>query len=268
MFATAEDGTVLFYDTKKAEKPKGTFVFLHGGFHGNHTLLKHIYSSFIDYNLILPDLRGRGDSGFPREFNKDSLETYAKDLNIILAQERVKEIYLVGVSFGGLVSLKYASMYQVKIRALILICSSYTLGKMKRRSKILARGIDLISRPLFEMTNKWKEKKVQNVDYSDVSFPLGYGLKNLKTNSIRTLLKRYRMTVASLRFEIKKEELNRIRAKSLLIYGTKDAFFTREIQEELADILNAKLVVIPGAGHELYIQNALEVTRQIKMFLG
>ncbi len=277
MFIESFDKTKLYYSKSlpscQKKKIKGTIVFVHGGFHGNHTMLKRLYSYFLkEYIVIAPDLRGRGNSDFPKNIEDDKLENYGKDINAILKKEKTKEIYIVGVSFGGLVSLKFCLMYKerIKIKKIVLISSTYTLNKIRNKTKFVGFFYMPISELIFFLSKNMKEKRESNIDYSNITTPffdLKYGLKNSLNNSLRTRALRYQMMKKAREFCINKEELKNIDMPLLLIYGKKDFFFNFSSQKDiLENIKNSILKVFPNSGHNLYIEYPKETGKLIKNF--
>jgi pimeloyl-ACP methyl ester carboxylesterase len=277
MYLTSFDKTRIFYKISKVKKPKGTILFIHGGFFGNHTLLKKLYSHFKkDYNLILPDVRGKGNSDFPEKQKKITLEDYARDMHEILKKEGVKELYVVGVSFGGLISLKLCELFgkEIKIKRLVLISSSYTTKHAKNNIFISKILIPLLKGFVIFLDSIWpfKEKRKKDPDYSCLPkrfFHLAYARSLIRNNSFKTILRRYRFGFNIMEHEVKEDAIKKIKSPILLIWGDKDLFFGKEIREKMTKIFRkAEIRIIKNEGHNIYIHNAKEVSKHIIAFLG
>src|SRR5689334_13266006 len=107
------DGTELFYDIRGSGSP---VVLLHP-FPVNH----HFWDGcapFLDshYQLILPDLRGHGDS-LPGE-GPATMERHASDLARLCAELGIGKAVFVGVSIGGYVLFEFWRKYRDHVSAL------------------------------------------------------------------------------------------------------------------------------------------------------
>jgi pimeloyl-ACP methyl ester carboxylesterase len=64
------------------------------------------------------------------------------------------------------------------------------------------------------------------------------------------------------------EELDKITAPTLIIWGDKDAVIPRNDQETMIKrITDSRLVVYPGAGHALYWEEPAHFATDIKAFI-
>lgn len=277
MFIKSFDNIKIYY--KKIEttrlKNKKVIIFLHGGFQGNNTLLKKLYSFFYkQYIIIAPDLRGRGDSDFPKNIENHSLNEYSKDLYEILKKESIKEVYLIGTSFGGLVSLQFAIDYQkeINIKKIVLISSNYNLKKLRKRTRLFGIFYLTLGNFLYYFSNKGKIKKKKYIDYSDIKKPfynIKYGIKTTLNNSIKTQLLRYQLMRKAMKFYINNDDLKKINCPVLLIYGKKDFFFNKKTQLEiLKNIKKCQIKIFNKYGHNIYIENPKELSKFIKAFIN
>src|SRR2546425_12242286 len=73
------------------------------------------------YRLILPDLRGHGDSGVGE--GPATMEKHAADIARILDHAEVRRAALVGVSIGGYALFEFWRRYRGRVAALVL-CST------------------------------------------------------------------------------------------------------------------------------------------------
>ena len=115
------DGVELAYWTQKAEgSDSRSLVLIHGGA-SNHTR----WSEFAeltalnqDWNMIIPDMRGNADSMTRKNIN---IASWCRDLNDILAAEKVESAIIIGHSLGAQIAIHYAHRYPAKVRGLALI---------------------------------------------------------------------------------------------------------------------------------------------------
>jgi len=270
MFVTSFDNIKIFYTKYYSEKPKGTILFVHGGFHGNHTLLNGLIEKFKqEYNIIAPDLRGRGNSDFPKDIEKHKLEDYAKDLYEILKLEKIRKVNLVGISFGGLVSLKFASMFPEKIEKVVLISSAHRLDSLNHKVRILLPLYLFLLDILSCLFSFLPEKRGKNIIYpplGGVFEQLNYGWAIISNNSFKTILLRHQIMKKCKEFGISIKELKQIKKKILLIYGKKDFYFPYKIQKELMEGTKCKIIALDNVGHDFYFKNGSLIINPMKKF--
>ena len=273
-FITSFDGTKIYYKKLNRKNSKGTVVFIHGGFFGNHTLLKKLYSHFKEYNLIIPDNRGQGNSDIPESIRSQKLEYYAQDILEILRKEKISKIFLVGVSFGGLIALKFCELYENKVKKLVLVSSTYTVKRYREHLILTKRFLPVFKMLVKVMDKLWlfPETRKADIDYSDLPqkfFHLRYGTRILLTNSVKTLLKSYELGFSIFRYDIPDKILHQIKLPVLLIFGEKDKIFPFELEIEMkTNLKNSKLMMIKGKGHNIYIHNHKDVSKLILDFLN
>jgi proline iminopeptidase len=105
------NGQNLYIKTYGNENEK-PIIFIHGGPSGNSTLFESTTAQKLadkGFYVIVYDRRGEGRSTDP-----DAKFTYQEafqDLNSILEQYHLKEVTLIGHSFGGLVATLYTAKY-------------------------------------------------------------------------------------------------------------------------------------------------------------
>lgn len=102
--------------------PEGsqTIVMVHGMF-GNLSQFYLTIGPFLarDFKVIMFDLKSHGRSD--RATIGYSLESHAYDLNDLLDSLDIKQVNLLGFSYGALISLKYAMLFQSRVNSLIAI---------------------------------------------------------------------------------------------------------------------------------------------------
>jgi len=126
-------------------------VFLHP-FPANHELWYPAAQALESrYRLILPDLRGHGDSGVGE--GPATMAKHAADLVRILDQEQIGRAVFVGVSIGGYILFEFWRRYRARVTALAL-CNTKAAGETaESRAARLQAAADVLERgtePFFE----------------------------------------------------------------------------------------------------------------------
>ena len=108
-----------------------TVVLLHG-WGQNIQMMKPVGDSLTDNDVIIIDLPGHGKSEEPKEVWE--LNDFVEMIHELLKSLNVENPILIGHSFGGKLSLLYASIYPVK--KLILFGSPFKVRKNPNSLKV------------------------------------------------------------------------------------------------------------------------------------
>ena len=72
------------------------------------------------HRVIVPDMRGRGDSEYASDSNTYAVPTYVGDLLALLGQEDIDRFVSIGTSMGGLMTLVLAAMQPERLAGVLL----------------------------------------------------------------------------------------------------------------------------------------------------
>ncbi len=113
------DAVRLHYETigDPAHPP---VVLLHG--FTSDLRMWHPVARFLaeSYYLVIPDLRGHGQSASPEGLDAYHMAEYAADLEALVNELHLDLFALVGCSFGGMVAMHFAVDHPGRIAALVL----------------------------------------------------------------------------------------------------------------------------------------------------
>jgi pimeloyl-ACP methyl ester carboxylesterase len=105
----------IFYEVLGTGPP---VVLLHP-FPANHDLWKPAAQALVArYRVILPDLRGHGESGVGQ--GPATMEKHAADIDRVLDHEEVGRAAFVGVSIGGYLLFEFWRKHRTRVNALVL----------------------------------------------------------------------------------------------------------------------------------------------------
>jgi Predicted hydrolases or acyltransferases (alpha/beta hydrolase superfamily) len=138
---TTRDSVSLYYERDQNGGERETVVFVEGL--GVGRWLWHWQrEAFADeYDLLLPDNRGSGESDAPLppvvprlpqalrvlwflKIGGYSIEAMAADLEAVLADAGVERAHVVGASMGGMIAQRYALEYD-RAESLCLLCTTH-----------------------------------------------------------------------------------------------------------------------------------------------
>ena len=259
-FAISNGIPVHILDTKKGDK---TIVLLHG-----YLETLYIFNEFIEilekkYRVIAIDLPGHGLSGSDKEIN--SMEFCAGVIADILKKNNIEKAWVAGHSMGGYIAQNCIKHYPGMFNGVILLNSTPFADSPEKRTD-REREIDLIRKSklgnlaalsipkMYAPANlrKFDEKIEETVEISETHDPNGI--------------------VACIKGMMKREETKDVLAKTekaIFIFGTEDKFITEEIREKLiGEFPNVKAVVVPGTGHNSFIEEPQKVLEAIENFIG
>jgi pimeloyl-ACP methyl ester carboxylesterase len=233
-------------------------VFFHGPF-GQE------WSGFLDdlaasHTVYAPAHAGSVDfRDLERIDNLWELLLYYDD---IFAALGLKTFDLVGHSFGGMVAAEYAATYPDRVRKLVLIdamglwnerhpVADHLLATPKTQAQLRFHNLDnpAVSKILQAASNQSEEVAAATVRY----LALGSTSHFIHPIPERGLRRR----------------LRRIAAPTLIVWGAEDRLTPRAYAEEFASaISNARLEIVPNAGHTPYVEQRDVVSAAVNTFLS
>lgn len=224
------------------EKP---LVFLHG-WGQNTEMMLPVAKPFIEnHEVILIDLPGFGKSGqLDRPYE---VSNYVELLHKLLQKLDIKKPTLIGHSYGGKISLLYASKYEVE--KLVLFGSPFQ-KEIEKESLKLKTLRTLKKIPGINKLEGFAKKHIGSTDY-----------KNASPVMRETLVKTVNLDIT--------EEVKKIKAPTLLIWGTADEAVSIDRAYELEKLIpDAGLVVYENATHYAYLENLGQTISVMKSFLN
>lgn len=115
---------------------KDTVVMVHGINVQGHTWDPIAHELATDRRVLVPDLRGHGDSSWAREGY--FLKYFVSDLHELVRHEGLASFDLVGHSLGSRIGISYAGEHPASVRRLIL---SDTAPSVPRAAALAARNV-------------------------------------------------------------------------------------------------------------------------------
>ena len=223
--------------TGKISEDKGKpFLILHG-WNSNSDRWVDIAEKISEkgFKVIVPDLPGFGKSGgleYPWNLNKyvDWLEQFVKELNL-------GDFYLLGHSFGGALASKIAIKHAQEVKKLFLVSAAVIRKKTTKKGFLnkISKFVKLFSfLPYYGFFRKAVYKFI--IRKSDYVYVEGV-MKGTYLNVVQ---------------EDISFQMSFIKVPTVIIWGDKDDSTPIENAYTLSrQIKNSKLIVIPGAGHDL-----------------
>ena len=223
---------------------KDTIVLLHG-WGQNIAMMKPIGDKLcFNHQVLIVDLPGHGLSDEPDY--PWSLYDYVEMLKQLFEELKLKKIILIGHSFGGKISLLYASMYSVL--KLVVFGSPYKkkVEKPNLKLKVLKT---LKKVPVINKLEGFAKKHIGSTDYKNASGVMREVLVNHVNLDIT-------------------EDVKKINAPLLIIWGTNDQAVPIDDAYELEKLVpGSGLVVYQNCTHYAYLENLGQTINILKNFL-
>jgi len=214
------------------------------------------------YRVVRVDLRGHGTSPVPA--GEYSLDELADDVLAVLDGLGIEKAHWVGLSMGGMIGQAFALAHPQRLGRLILANTTSSYGAdgpktWEARAKAVKEGgmaaiADMVMGRYFSDEFRGRNPKA---------------VAAVRERVLTTPAKGYIGCCAAIRDLDFTAELSRIRARTFLIAGEKDAGTPPAMSEEIARrIPGARLSVIPGAAHLSAVEAPEEFNALVRDFLA
>jgi pimeloyl-ACP methyl ester carboxylesterase len=244
---------------KSAQLPNGLTLpyFEQGDPSGIPMILLHgVTDSWRSFECVLPLLprsihafaltqRGHGDADRPVAGYRT--QDFASDLAAFADQVGIRSAVVVGHSMGGTNALRFAIDYPERTLGLVLVGSFASYRTSPAILDFWETAVSQLSDPL-------DPDFVRNFQESTLARPLPEPFLEMVVEESRKVPARvWRAAFAGFLEDSVLQDLNKIQAPTLLLWGDQDAFCSRGDQETLlAAIAGSRLVVYPNTGHALH----------------
>jgi len=258
MAIAAVNGQQLYYEDTGGDGP--VVIFSHGLFMDHEMFAPQVAALKGRYRCITWDERGHAGTA-AETLAPFSYYDSADDLAALLAHLGVKRAVLAGMSQGGFLSLRCALTHPEIVRALVLIDTQAGVEDPERLKGHMqladAWAADGLSDPIADI--------VAGIILGDGwSGAEGWKAKWRKITPVNLL---GCMNTLATRDDVT-GKLSAIKVPALVVHGDADAAIELSLAEALtAGLADARLVVVPGAGHAANLTHADVVNPAIAAFL-
>ena len=252
-FATAPDGTRIYYEVQGAGEP----LLLIAGQANDHHLWNLVRADFVkQYQVIVYDQRGTGQSDKP-ERPPYSTRGFARDAIAVLDHMGVARAHIYGVSMGGAIGQWLGIRHPSRIGALVLGCSTAGAAHGVRRAEEIS---DIIAQR-------------DNSKVLDTFFAHRWALPKFFLSMLESLKYPIPEYAEKLHDQASKEHdawdgLPSITAPTLILHGSNDRVVPTANAPLLAGrIPHAELYLVKNGRHMFFIEFRREVDCVVKAFL-
>jgi len=222
-------------------------LFLHG-WRSNKEIWLRVINQLKEKSYAI-DFPGFGGSQMPK--GAMTVGDYADAVKEFIEKLDLKNVIVVGHSFGGRVGIKLAAKYPNLISGLVLVDSAGF--PMKKFKKDLMAAAAKIARPIFKpnFMQPIRKKIYEKIGAEDY----------IATPELQK-------TFVNVVNEDLTEDLKRISCPTLIITGENDQDTPIEFGEKMNSLIpNSKFIILPNAGHFSFIDLPREFCQNIINFI-
>ena len=117
---TSPDGLKLYYRDYAGPSDKPPVLCLHGPTRNSRDFAPLAETLAGDWRVIVPEMRGRGNSEYAKDTSTYTPPTYIKDVEALLAELGIEKFVAIGTSMGGLMTMLMAAKDASRIVAAVL----------------------------------------------------------------------------------------------------------------------------------------------------
>jgi len=201
----------------------------------------------IDYRILLMDLPGFGNSSLPGN-PKFSLLDYVKVVEEFLSKKSIKNICLLGHSFGGKIAIVFASKSKIISKLFLISPSGISKpGIEVRATAYLAKTIKRMIRFFILLPNK-SIKIFGSADYKKAG-PLTDIFKNIVSTNVSNYA-------------------TKINNKTIIIWGENDREIPLSSANILTELISDSLIrIVWDAGHDPHLEQPEKLLGIIKDYI-
>jgi 2-hydroxymuconate-semialdehyde hydrolase len=260
-----EQGEVMVGSVKTTYLSAGSgapVVCIHGAGAGAVTWYKSIAALAKYFQVIVPDIVGYGESDKPKAaYDRPYFAAWLRDFFIALG---IQKAHVAGNSQGGAIVLQFALENPEKVDKLVLVGSGALGGGEGMPFGAFISMFLLNNFPSAMAGRLMSRYLVFKPENNDPDY-VAYSLQVVKKPGGNNVFMQGRGAAVS---AMAKDELQRIKHQTLLVWGENDNFFPIAHGEAAAKIMpNAKLHRIQEAGHLPFLDQPIAFNEALLQFL-
>ncbi len=234
---------------------KDTVIFLHGYADSWYSFEPLLRALPFTCRCLAVDLRGHGDSSKPDR--RYRMQDFVDDLLGFQEALHIQKSTLVGHSMGSFIAQIFAATYPERVEDLILISSSWKA----KGNQALIEACDAI----MNLRDPIEESFI--AEFQTPSLPVASGFLQTIIAESRKIPSRVWKTVCKELLTVDNSGiLDRIQARTLVLWGSRDAIFKKEDQLVLLAGIGRSRLLEYDAGHALHWEIPELIVRDIARY--
>ena len=242
--AEIDGNQIHYFDNQKKQVP--TIVFIHG-FGGDGKLAWEEQVKLIkdNYRVIVPDLLWFGQS---HSNSKPTLINQVEAINSLIKHLKISKFHLVGISYGGFVSLAFSHLYFKKLKSISVVASPGTIIEDQEIEKFCSRNNVSNVKEIFVPKSSEQVKRLFKLTFiNPPKYPMFIYEAIYHKYFVRNQREKEQLldNLSTNKGSYTEKPL----VPALIFWGKKDQVFSVENATKLAQKLNAKTIIHKSTGH-------------------
>lgn len=273
-----------FYTAKGRKSSKLPLVFLHGGPGGYHKKDSPLFQMADDRKVFLYDQIGGGRST-PIKKSQMKIETFVKELEILLKHWGIDEFHLAGGSWGTTLALEYYLRKKGKgVRSLVFQSPMFSAKDWENDANRLIKAMSAEDQKVFRYCHEigamdakvYQEASARYYDrhvlrnkerFKDID---KNKLKNDHGNEVYNTMwgpTEFKPTGTLLTYD-RTKELKEIAVPSLFICGQYDEATPETAARYVKKMKDSSLIVVPNASHSIAKEKPAALVKHMRKFIS
>jgi 2-succinyl-6-hydroxy-2,4-cyclohexadiene-1-carboxylate synthase len=254
------------------EAGSGEPVVLLHGFTGSSRAMAHIATGLCEaYRTISIDIVGHGRSEAPSDAAAYSMTACVGQLEAVFDELNLREVHLIGYSMGGRVALAFSVDHPTRVRSVLLVGASAGIRDPRQREERACADDALAERIEREGIEAFVDFWMAQSFLVDAQRLGARGVAEARKirleNSAHGLAASLRGMGSGAQPPIH-DALARVDSPICFAVGDEDRKFQRIAAESSRDLPNARIEIVPGAGHSAHTDNPVAFLDLARRFLA
>ena len=235
-------------------------IFLHG-FPDSWHSFEYVLNKFpANLHAIAISQRGHGNS--TKTARTDHTKYFAGDVAAFIREKNLGPCIIVGHSFGGLITQRFALDYPELTKAIVIIGSEPSFADNA--------GIPEFASEIKKFSDPIDPKFAEAFQLSTVAKPIDPAEMNMFVGQSLIVPAQVWNSVGELLMATDfSKELRNIKVPALILWGDRDGLCNWNGQQQLTDgLINSRLVVYKGTGHSIHWEDGDRFVMDVVAFIS
>lgn len=263
-FTTSDN--ISLYVELHGDEDKPLIIWSHG-FTGSARNWRSIIRQLPSFSHLIYDLRGHGRSGVPEHNSSYLLSRFAQDISELAAAFAVdRPLFLVGLSFGAMVSFEASKLSLPSMQGLVLSSLPDPAMESSLTGKAIAFSKAILNDGLEAAGDEYVWGPQSGLSERDAGLVKHGFMEHDSLGIAYTLQEAFSTFTSSVDMQY---SLQRLQIPTLLLYGQNDAAakaYSLRVLETLGSAVGVKGIEIEAGGHLLNLTSPVEFRKHIEVF--
>ena len=256
---------MLSYSVYKNEESTKWVTFVHGAGGSSSIWFKQIRAFQNEFNILLIDLRGHGESKTDVNLKKNqkyTFEVVSNDILEVLDHLEIEKSHFIGISLGTILIRDLAERNPERIQSMVM---GGAVLKLNVRSKFLI-GFGNVFKSVVPYIFLYKLFALVMMPNKNHKESRSLFVKEAKKLYQKEFKRWYKLTT-ELTPLLRLFRMKEIKIPTLYVMGEQDHLFLPSIKEVISKHISAQLHVIKNCGHVVNVEQPSEFNDKVLSFL-